>query len=74
MKTVTNVNSYVAWAEFQGSRSAYAQGIAESEEEFRQMCKEKGIDLTDCIVKKKKKMYETKLGNHTISMLPWIKN
>lgn len=22
MKTVTNVNSYVAWAEFQGSRSA----------------------------------------------------
>ena len=43
MKTVTNVNSYVAWAEFQGSRSAYAQGITESEEEFRQMCEEKGM-------------------------------
>lgn len=44
----------MAWAEFQGSRSAYAQGIAESEEEFRQMCEEKGIDLTDCIVELKK--------------------
>ena len=55
MKTITNVNSYVAWAEFQGSRSAYAQGIAESEEEFRQMCEEKGIDLTDCIVELNKK-------------------
>lgn len=46
MKTITNVNSYVAWAEFQGSRSAYAQGIAESEEEFRQMCEEKGYFVT----------------------------
>lgn len=62
MKTVTNVNSYVAWAEFQGSRSAYAQGIAESEEEFRQMCEEKGIDLTDCIVELNKKNVRNEIG------------
>ena len=62
MKTVTNVNSYVAWTEFQGSRSAYAQGIAESEEEFRQMCEEKGIHLTDCIVERNKKNVRNEIG------------
>lgn len=62
MKTVTKCNSYVAWAEFQGSRSAYAQGIAESEEEFRQMCEEKGIDLTDCIVELNKKNVRNEIG------------
>lgn len=41
MKTIAKVNSYVAWVDFPDSRSAYAQGIAESEEEFRSMCKEK---------------------------------
>ena len=62
MKTVTNVNSYVAWAEFQGSRCADAQVIAESEEEFRQMCEEKDIDLTDCIVELNKNNVRNEIG------------
>ena len=62
MKTITNVNSYVAWIDFQDSRSAYAQGIAESEEEFRQLCVEKGLDLTDCIVELNKKNVRNEIG------------
>ena len=62
METVTNVNSYVAWTELQGSRCAYAQGIAESEEEFRQMCEEKDIDLTDCIVELNKNNVRNEIG------------
>ena len=62
METVTKCNPYVAWTEFQGSRSAYAQGIAESAEEFRQMCEEKGIDLTDCIVELNKNNVRNEIG------------
>lgn len=40
------VNHYVAWMEFHGDRSARYQGYAESEEEFKSMCKEHGYDLS----------------------------
>ena len=63
MKTITKVNSYVAWVDFPDSRSAYAQSIAESEEEFRSMCKEKGIDLTDCIVELNKENVRNEIGH-----------
>lgn len=63
MKTITKVNSYVAWVDFPDSRSAYAQGIAESEEEFRSMCKEKGIGLTDCIVELNKENVRNEIGH-----------
>lgn len=42
-----NVNKYVAWIDFRGDRTAKFQGVADSEEEFRQMCADKGFDLSE---------------------------
>ena len=42
------VNQYVAWLPYiNGSRSAMYQGIAESEEEFIEMCESAGYDIHD---------------------------
>lgn len=42
-----NINHYVAWMHFHGDKSARFQGLAESEEEFREMCMMKGFDLSE---------------------------
>lgn len=41
------INHYVAWIYFHGVKTARFQGLAESEEEFHEMCKEKGFDLSE---------------------------
>lgn len=42
-----NINHYVAWMHFHGDKTARYQGLAESEEEFRELCKKKGFDLSE---------------------------
>lgn len=41
------INHYVAWMHFHGDKIARFQGISENEDEFRQMCEEKGFDLSE---------------------------
>lgn len=43
---MNKVNHYVAWMNYKGDKVARYQGLAATQDEFEQMCLDKGYDLS----------------------------